>query len=60
MVDVESLTKLMEGGIVKLLAIIDNDDLRQAKEIDNVPPDEVMGILLSDLDECSALINLIK
>ena len=60
MVDVESLTKLMEGGIVKLLAIIDNDDLRQAKEIDNVPPDEVMGILLSDLDECSALINLVK
>lgn len=47
----ELFVELFKGGVIKLLVIIGDDDLRQAKVIYYESLDEVTSILLSDPGE---------
>lgn len=51
MIDVEIFIELLKESVIKLLAIINDDDSKQTKLVDNKLPNEVVGVPLNDLDK---------
>lgn len=51
MADPKVLTKLIDGCIVKLSTIIGDDNMGDPRMIDYRSPDELSGLLLSDLGQ---------